>query len=203
MSDAESATTELKTQYGAQVAADLERNAKEQESVAAEVTALQERLRALQHDHAMLVNLQQTLGNEPGEAAGAVNPDVEESNSAGPSVPRQATADSPSTGQAKAVVGVGTKGRAAEAKQPTLVEVIRRHLAVQSEPRSSAEITTALTQAHPERDIKPKVVRTTVEGLVAKGHVHRTKQGSSVFYTASQPTESVDESAQGAAPVAS
>jgi hypothetical protein len=27
------------------------------------------------------------------------------------------------------------------------------------------------------------VVRTTIEGLVAKGQVQRTKQGSSVFYT--------------------
>jgi endonuclease/exonuclease/phosphatase family metal-dependent hydrolase len=203
MSDAELATTELKTQYGAQVAADLERNAKEQENVAAEVAALQERLRALQHDHAMLVNLQQTLGSEPVAAAGPAKPNVEEISSAGPSVPRQGTADTASTGPKKAVVGVGTKRRATtEAKQPTLVEVIRRHLALQSEPRSAAEITTALTQAHPERDIKPKVVRTTVEGLVAKGHVHRTKQGSSVFYTASQP-ESVDESAEETAPVAS
>ncbi|MFC4464651.1 hypothetical protein ACFPH6_08790 [Streptomyces xiangluensis] len=33
---------------------------------------------------------------------------------------------------------------------------------------------------------QPKVVRTTVEGLVAKGHAHRTKQGSSVYYTASE-----------------
>jgi hypothetical protein len=38
--------------------------------------------------------------------------------------------------------------------------------------------------------VKTTVVRTTLEGLVAKSHAHRTKQGSSVFYTtvaASEP----------------
>ncbi|MFJ8061047.1 hypothetical protein [Streptomyces sp. NPDC096142] len=49
--------------------------------------------------------------------------------------------------------------------RPTLVELIRRHLAEQNEPRSAAEISTALSQAHPERDIKTKVVRVTTEGL--------------------------------------
>ncbi|CAM5631285.1 Regulatory protein OS=Streptomyces alboniger OX=132473 GN=CP975_01000 PE=4 SV=1 [Streptomyces alboniger] len=73
---------------------------------------------------------------------------------------------------------------AAKTPQPTLVELIRRHLADQSEPRSAAEIATTLGQAHPDRAIKTTVVRTTLENLVAKNHAQRTKQGSSVFYTA-------------------
>ncbi|UIX35698.1 hypothetical protein [Streptomyces sp. GQFP] len=32
-------------------------------------------------------------------------------------------------------------------------------------------------------------MRTTLEGLVAKSHAHRTKQGSSVFYTAAAAPE--------------
>ncbi|MFF5846884.1 hypothetical protein ACIP4T_08975 [Streptomyces massasporeus] len=73
---------------------------------------------------------------------------------------------------------------AAKSGEPTLVELIRRHLAVQKEPRSAAEISTALGQAHPHRDIAAKVVRVTLEGLVAKSQAERSKQGRSVFYTA-------------------
>jgi hypothetical protein len=198
MSDIESATTELKTQYATQVAADLERNAKEQERIGAEVAALQEQLSGLQHDHALLVNLQQTLSSEsPAE----VGPDADESVAPAPSVPKQASAE-PTPAKQKKVTAPKPKKTAAKSPatktsptttKPTLVELIRNHLGQQSEPRSAAEITTALTEAHPDRDIKPKVVRTTVEGLVAKGHVHRTKQGSSVFYTASE-TDSADTS---------
>ncbi|MGP4043961.1 hypothetical protein [Streptomyces sp. 2A115] len=195
MSEVESATTELKTQYAAQVAADLERNAKEQERIGAEVTVLQEQLHALQRDHALLVNLQQTLSDKSPAEAG---PDSEEAVTPAPSVPQQASAEPTPARQEKAPA---TKAKKTTAKKtaaksggtktsttaatPTLVELIHSYLGQQPEPRSAAEISTGLTQAHPERDIKPKVVRTTVEGLVAKGRVLRTKQGSSVFYTTS------------------
>ncbi|MFC9091068.1 hypothetical protein [Streptomyces sp. NPDC057072] len=79
------------------------------------------------------------------------------------------------------------KAETAKAALPTLVELIRRHLSEQSEPRSAAEVSTALDQAHPERGIKTTVVRTTLENLVARTQAHRTKQGSSVYYTA--PTQ--------------
>ncbi|WP_033328372.1 BlaI/MecI/CopY family transcriptional regulator [Streptomyces yerevanensis] len=200
MSEVESATTELKTQYAAQVAADLERNAKEQERIGAEVTELQEQLRALQHDQALLVNLQRTLG---GESPTPVGPDTTGSAAAEPSVPRQASAETKPARQKKSAAPKSRKTAAkspetkasAPAAKPTLVELIRTYLGQQSEPRSAAEISTALAQARPDRDIKPKVVRTTVEGLVAKGHVHRTKQGASVFYTAA-PTKPADTPAE-------
>ncbi|MFD8392991.1 BlaI/MecI/CopY family transcriptional regulator [Streptomyces sp. NPDC059680] len=70
-----------------------------------------------------------------------------------------------------------------------MVELIRSHLTEQSEPRSAAEVASTLSQAHPERGIKTTVVRTTLEGLVAKNQAQRTKQGSSVFYTAPGSTE--------------
>ncbi|MFI2636572.1 hypothetical protein ACH5A2_40380 [Streptomyces collinus] len=76
---------------------------------------------------------------------------------------------------------------AAKSAQPTLVELIHRHLAEQKEPRSAAEISTALGQAHPDRDIAAKVVRVTLEGLVAKSQAERSKQGRSVFYAAPAP----------------
>ncbi|MGX1915493.1 BlaI/MecI/CopY family transcriptional regulator [Streptomyces phaeochromogenes] len=201
MSEVESATTELKTQYAAQVAADLERNTKEQERIGAEVAAFQEQLSALQHDQALLVNLQRTLGAESLEAGSSEEESV---TAAKPSLPQQASAETKSGRRKKATAAkpkkaaaktAEPKASAPAAKLPTLVELIHNHLGRQSEPRSSAEISTALAQAHPDRDIKPKVVRTTVEGLVAKGHVQRTKQGSSVFYTAAE-TPAADNSAE-------
>ncbi|MCX4593819.1 hypothetical protein OG585_06200 [Streptomyces sp. NBC_01340] len=203
MSEVNSHATELTSQYVAQVTGDLERNAKEQERVGAEIEALQEQLRALQHDHTVLVNMQEALGGP--------NPVVEADVAGAPSVPHQASAErKPSKGKkaaatdakktaskkpaAKPAVKAAVKAAAVKAPtaatKPTLVELIRGHLEQQSEPRSAAEITTALTQAHPDRSVKTTVVRTTLEGLVAKSHAHRTKQGSSVFYTtvaASEP----------------
>ncbi|GAA4811932.1 hypothetical protein [Streptomyces ziwulingensis] len=67
---------------------------------------------------------------------------------------------------------------------PTLGALIHSLLATQGEPRSAAEVATALGEAHPERPVKTTVVRNTLEGLVAKGQVQRSKQGTSVFYTA-------------------
>lgn len=181
--------TELTSQYSTQVAGDLERNTKEQERVGAEIEALQEQLGALQHDHSVLVSMQQALGG-----AGLARPDT----TAAPSAPEQASAE-PKSAKAKKAVAAGAKKTAskktaakassATATTPTLVELIRTHLEQQSEPRSAAEISSALGQAHPDRNIKTTVVRTTLEGLVAKSHAHRTKQGSSVFYTAAAAPE--------------
>ncbi|MFC7266056.1 hypothetical protein [Streptomyces lutosisoli] len=202
MPDTQAPTTELTSQYSAQVANDLERNAKEQERISAEIDALQEQLRALRHDHTVLTNMQKALGS----ADTATQPAAEET--AAPSVPRQKTDTEPGAGKrarAKKTPAVQDgkvakkpaskkptavpEATAAKASQPTLVELIRRHLTDQSEPRSAAEIATALGQAHPGRTIKATVVRTTVEGLVAKSHAQRTKQGSSVYYTATDTPE--------------
>ncbi|MFJ8503779.1 hypothetical protein [Streptomyces avermitilis] len=190
--------TELTSQYTAQVTGDLERNTKEQARIGTEIEALQEQLRALQHDHAVLVSVQQALGGTspaPAEpAAKAVT--------AKPSVPAQASARSKRNTPKKAAATSAKKTAAQKpttkassakapttAAKPTLVDLIRGHLAQQSEPRSAAEITSALAQTHSDRDIKVTVVRNTLEGLVAKSHVHRTKQGASVFYTAATSPE--------------
>ncbi|MFC7909200.1 hypothetical protein [Streptomyces nigra] len=83
---------------------------------------------------------------------------------------------------------------------PSLVELVRDHLAAHEEPRSAAEITSALAEQHPERGVKATVVRSTLEGLVARNQAHRSKQGRSVFYTVpdtaaepSAPTEAAPE----------
>ncbi|SDP62312.1 hypothetical protein SAMN04487981_12946 [Streptomyces sp. cf386] len=185
--------TELTSQYVAQVTNDLERNAKEQERISAEIASLQEQLAAVQHDHTVLVNVQQALGITKASA----QPAAEAESAAVPS-PRQ-KAGAARGGKQKARKSVAAPHKAAPKKpvaksadaaktaQPTLVELIRRHLLELKEPRSAAEISAALGQAHPERQIAAKVVRVTLEGLVAKSQAERTKQGRSVFYTAPAP----------------
>ncbi|MFF8392628.1 hypothetical protein [Streptomyces sp. NPDC016172] len=192
--------TELASQYIAQVTGDLEANLKEQERIGAEIASLQGQLAALQHDHSVLVSMQQALGiaQAPTESA------AESKNGMLPS-PRRKKAGSPGGGKQKArkstastaapVKKAARKPAASgtdsvKAAAPTLVELIRQHLTEQKEPRSAAEISTALGEAHPDREIAPKVVRVTLEGLVAKSQAERSKQGRSVFYTApaAEPT---------------
>lgn len=265
--------TELASQYSTRVTDDLERNVKEQERVSTEITVLQQQLAALQHDHALLVNMQQALGitsppaqsvtapKSPDEAAtvpaprdgaptGTAASRRSRSRKAASSAKRPTTpkppAGKPSAGKAatgKPAAGkaskpaatttakatVKTAGPAAKsdartsakttekpakpankntkapkaaktaakpaartaqaADRPTLVELVRHHLAGQSEPRSAAEVTTALGETHPERTVKTTVVRTTLEGLVARNQAQRSKQGTSVYYTAADAPE--------------
>jgi hypothetical protein len=68
MSETRTVTTELTSQYTAQVASDLERNVKEQERIDAEIGALQRQLTALQQDHALLMNMHKALGITPAPA---------------------------------------------------------------------------------------------------------------------------------------
>lgn len=180
MSETTAETTELTSQYSAQVASDLERNLKEQERLSGEIEALQAQLASLRHDHTVLVNIQQTLGIPTPATAHAA-----ESVASVPAARKKAAG----TGKQPAPAGKRTGKKAAKVPaissvSPTLVDLVREHLAGQSEPRSAAEIATALGQQHPERTIKTTVVRTTVEGLVAKSQAQRTKQGKSVFYSA-------------------
>ncbi|MFJ3899899.1 hypothetical protein [Streptomyces sp. NPDC090083] len=199
MSESTTVATGLTSQYIAQVAGDLESNVKEQERIGAEIAALQHQLAALQQDHSVLVNVQQALGvtHEPDGPSAAAE------KAAAPS--RQQKTEAAPTGKRRARKVPAVRNTTAEkqaahrptpktsttAARPTLVELIRRHLAEQNEPRSAAEISTALSQAHPERNIKTKVVRVTTEGLVAKSQAQRSKQGSSVFYTAPATPEPV------------
>ncbi|CAL9338427.1 hypothetical protein [Streptomyces sp. enrichment culture] len=204
MPETTTATTELASQYIAQVSGDLEANVKEQERISAEIASLQEQLASLQHDHGVLVSMQQALGiTQAAVASGA------ESTSATVPAPRRKKAGAAAGGQrktrkstagpakktarkpvakktttAKTAKTGSAKAGTAKAAEPTLVELIRRHLAEQKEPRSAAEISAALGQAHPERGVSAKVVRVTLEGLVAKSQAERSKQGRSVFYSA-------------------
>ncbi|WP_134655885.1 hypothetical protein [Streptomyces sp. H23] len=196
MSDT-STTTEVASQYAAQVAADLESNAKEQERIGAEVATLQERLTALQHDHNVLVNIQQALAGATSVSAAesTVVPSPSKEVAAEPAggkrtrTKKDAAAQTRKTAKKTAVkkspvTDAAPKTAATKSSAPTLVDLVRRHLTAQHEPRSAAEVSLAVNQAHPERATRTTVVRNTLEGLVAKQQAQRTKQGSSVYYTA-------------------
>ncbi|MEV6741762.1 hypothetical protein AB0N14_34635 [Streptomyces sp. NPDC051104] len=213
MSETTTATSELTSQYAAQVAGDLERNVKEQERVSAEIAALQEQLATLQHDHAVLVTMQNALGIPTGPVEpvaapeSATVPAPRKKSPAGSGTGRQPQAKKKAAAGQTRTTGRKTAGKKAADKkteatkaepakteatktgQPTLVELVRAHLSEQSEPRSAAEVADALGEAHPERGIKATVVRSTLEGLVAKKQAQRTKQGTAVFYTAPDAAE--------------
>jgi len=194
MSETNAVTTELTTQYGAQVAGDLERNLKEQDRVREEIEALQEQLAALQHDHTILVNVRQALGLPSAPAQPEPEPATVPAPRKRAPAPasrsgRQRRSDK-SAGKSAAPAGKQARKRSTAASSagpravPKLVDLVREHLNAQHEPRSAAEISTELEQQHPDREIKTKIVRLTLEGLVAKNQAQRTKQGTSVFYTA-------------------
>jgi hypothetical protein len=209
MSENSTAATDLTSQYTAQVTGDLERNVKEQDRITAEIAALQEQLTVLRRDHAILVNMQQALGlaSAPAEPAAAPEPTQAPGAETTPGAatvpaPRRKGGAKPGTEKPKrakkaaarttpgkqarkpsAAKAERPKAQAAKSEGPKLVELVRRHLSEQSEPRSAAEVTVALGAAHPERTIRTTVVRSTLEGLVARNQAQRTKQGSSVFYT--------------------
>ncbi|MER6033977.1 BlaI/MecI/CopY family transcriptional regulator [Streptomyces sp. NPDC001835] len=205
MSEGTASATALTSQYISQVAGDLERNVKEQERVSAELSALQEQLTALQHDHGVLLSMQQALGvpapgAAPSDAGGAAVPSPRK-RATGASAERRAAktaAVKPPEGRKRAKRGgaksVAGKSGAGKGTRPTLVDLLHRHLTEQHEPRSAAEVAKAVADAHPDRSISTNVVRTTLENLVARSLAQRNKQGSSVFYTASTSAESASES---------
>ncbi|AZQ39981.1 hypothetical protein EJ357_46730 [Streptomyces cyaneochromogenes] len=201
MSETTSGTTELTSQYSAQVAGDLESNLKEQERVNGEIEALQAQLAALQQDHTVLVNIQQALGVPAAPATPAVETvaAVPAPRTKTPRAAKQTKDKKPAaTARKRTSSKSPTKTATASSTSPTLVALVREHLAGQSEPRSAAEVATALGQQHPERTVKATVVRTTLEGLVAKNQAQRSKQGTSVFYTAdaAEPAAPAQESPQ-------
>ncbi len=191
----------LKSQYLAQVEADLEHNTKERERIAADAAALQEQLTILEQDHALLIGVQQTLvSTSPSPAR-----DTEQADAPAAAVPR-ARKPKAAPLASKSFAGKKTAPKAdtgsSSPSTPTLVELVLGDLTGHSEPRSAAEITTSLTQAHPDRKIQAPVVRSTLEALVAKGQSLRAKQGRSVYYSAAEATAAAGTSGKSAATVA-
>ncbi|CDR17983.1 hypothetical protein [Streptomyces iranensis] len=186
--------TSLKTQYTAQITADLERNAAEHERLSADIATMQGQLSALENNRALLLSMRQTLDTE---ATGDAPDDTGVSGLQNGSSPTRKSAPlsarkpkkKPDTTSGKRKEAESGRSRTKRAREgvPTLGDLLRDDLTQHGEPRSAAEITAALTQVLPDREIKATVVRSTLESLVAKGQAHRTKQQRSVYYSAAAP----------------
>jgi hypothetical protein len=201
--DTSADNTNLKSQYAAQITADLERNSAEHDRLSTEISALQRQLSVLENNRALLLTMRQTLGDEtagdvPGNAD--VSSSEDGSSAALPTArkPKQKT-NTPTGKREGAESGRSRRKQVRRPDAPTLRDLIRDDLIQHGEPRTAAEVVTDLTQALPDREIKATVVRSTLESLVAKGQVHRTKQQRSVFYSATVPDTAAGTSEPSAA----
>ncbi|MFD8339888.1 BlaI/MecI/CopY family transcriptional regulator [Streptomyces solisilvae] len=208
--DTSADNSNLKSQYAAQITTDLERNTADHERLGSEIAALQQQLLVLENNRALLLGMRQSLGDaatgdvlpEDSDVTGSENGSSATRKSASLPATRKPKkkADTTSGKRKKAESGRSQSKRVRNASVPTLGGLIRDDLTQHGEPRSAAEITAALAQALPDREIKATVVRSTLEALVAKGQAHRTKQKRAVFYSATAPETAADtgESAEAA-----
>ncbi|MGX1881519.1 hypothetical protein [Streptomyces sp. NPDC055287] len=178
----------LQSQYAQQVDADLERNTKEQERVRAEVEDLRAQLEELEKDYELLVSMRAALGTPPAKKAKSAKPATTTA-----AVPRARRAKAaPETSKRPKKTAQSNTGAKANKTTPPLRELVVAILTKHDEPRSAAEVTQELTEAHPDRTLSVTVVRNALEASVAKNQSERTKQQKSVYYRAvksGQPTQ--------------
>ncbi|GAA4086122.1 MULTISPECIES: hypothetical protein [Streptomyces] len=196
-------STPLQSQYAAQIQSDLDSNVAEREQIAGQISSLQEQLSVLENNHALLASMQQAIGPASaapakGSTKGSAKAAKKTAGGAAPRIPQARTAAKSAGRATKKQAKPAVKAKAS-GNTPTLRDLVANHLAQSGEPRSAAEITAGLTDAHPQRNIAGTVVRNTLENLVAKGQAQRTRQNRSVFYTAPDATSATTakESADG------
>ncbi|MFI2471346.1 hypothetical protein ACH475_34060 [Streptomyces globisporus] len=167
-------------EYAQRVTKDLSENRGEQERVRAEVARLQSELAALEESEVLLTKMQEVLGGAPKSLT------KKKAKSKVAAVPAaRFNSETPTVKGRKSGRKAGIQKKASPRKpgEPTWLDRTTVYLAAQSEPKSAAEVTSALADAHPERTVPAAVVRNALEQGVAQGRVERSKQGRSVFYT--------------------
>ncbi|MFJ8762823.1 hypothetical protein [Streptomyces cyaneofuscatus] len=173
-------TPSITADYAQRVTDDLSANRTEQERVRAELARLQEELVRLEESEQVLTKMQEVLGTTPKQTA------RKNKGSKAAAVPAARRSNGkPAAGKTGTATGRKTSKKAASPKkpgEPTWLELANAHLTAQNEPKSAAEVSSALTEAHPERAVQVAVVRNTLEQGVAQGLFERSKQGRSVFY---------------------
>ncbi|MFF3492917.1 hypothetical protein ACFYWS_16330 [Streptomyces sp. NPDC002795] len=199
---------ELKSRYADRIQDDIAHNESELKRVSEEITALQAQLGTLEENRTLLESMLKSLGSGTLPPLPAPAAEKAVGKTAG-KVPRQKARDTTATKPAQAKKTRETAGapaKAAKAAKPdkaaaatkpaapatektepqgsTLVELIVSQLGSETSPRSAAEITSTLQKTHPKREFSTKVVRNTLEALVAKARAERTRQQRSVFYVA-------------------
>jgi hypothetical protein len=183
VSDTAVRAEDVASEYVTRVEQDLAENAEEQERIGREIEAMRQRLDRLRRNQAVLMGVRSVLIRERGEENAQATSSVPAESSA--PTKETTTREQKASGRAEAR---GPRGGAKGAK-PTLVDLVCSHLSGQSEPRSAGEVTEDITRSHPDRQAKITVVRATLESLVAQGRVRRSRQGRSVFYSSTTPSE--------------
>ncbi|MFF8431738.1 hypothetical protein ACF07Y_42765 [Streptomyces sp. NPDC016566] len=213
----EPASTSIQDRYAEQFAADLEKNLAEQEE-------LQKRLERLGQEAALLRSMQGSLlaaeadSADTAQTSGAPVPAVPEEapvrqprqeETSGPAAPAKKTArarkavakttakyGAQKTAKKAAAPKTAAKKTTAKTGEPPLGTLLLLILEKASgEPRTAAEVTGALEQQFPERARDINNVRNTLERLVAQSLIERSKQGSTVYYTALQHPGAVAQDA--------
>jgi hypothetical protein len=181
-------TATLRSRYVEQAASDLKEVRRQQHELA-------ERIKVLQQEEALLVEILSLVERIPAQEA--------------PSLPEQAR-DEPTAGSAGSSAGASAPDREAAGRatgtaaspgstpadrakrspqQPLLGDLLRQLLSSHEEPRLARELRDELLERHPDRTPTPQVVRNTLEGLVAKGAVRRHRQQRSVMYSLVQSAQ--------------
>ncbi|MFE9859167.1 hypothetical protein [Streptomyces sp. NPDC005780] len=186
------AVPSITADYAQRVADDLSANRGEQERVRSELDRLQDELVRLEESEQVLTKMQDVLGGAPKQAA----KQGKSRRTAAVPAARRSNAKA-AAGKSGAAGGRKVPKKSASTKQPgeaTWLELTTAYLGGQAEPKSAAEVSASLTEAHPERAVQVTVVRNALEQGVAQGLLERSKQGRSVFYspaaTAPVPSDS-------------
>ncbi|WP_455356702.1 hypothetical protein [Streptomyces sp. SYSU K217416] len=199
----------IQDRYAENIAADLESNAKEQESIRSQMASWQSRLDRLEEERAWLAGmlgklaegstaleqLAESRNSAAGEAEAAAPKAVPQQRQAGKATSesggsRRNTAQTKPRGAAKTAKTARTtkpveKAQAGAKKdEPTLRELILEVLTQHYEPRMAREVAAEVKQTHPGRNPSDQVVRNGLNSLIAKGAVEREEKQNSVFYTA-------------------
>ncbi|MBL3670769.1 BlaI/MecI/CopY family transcriptional regulator [Streptomyces sp. M2CJ-2] len=117
---------------------------------------------------------------------------------------KKATAKKPEAKKSAAKQTPAAKKTAAKTGEPALGELLLSVLGQHAgQPRTAGEVTGDLEREYPERARDINTVRNTLERLVAKSRIERTKQKNTVLYTAvTESAPAADDAAAEASPAA-
>ncbi|WP_406151429.1 hypothetical protein [Streptomyces sp. NBC_01012] len=202
-------TSGISADYAQRITDDLAANRGEQDRARAELTRLQDELIQLEEGEQVLVKMQEVLGGagkpavrkgKAGKAAASV-PAARRAKGGNAakkgSAPKSQAKAEPQTSAGGTVKPKNGKTPAPrKTGEPTWRELITAYLADQREPKSAAEVATALSEANPQRATQVTVVRNTLEQGVAHGLLERSKQGRSVYYSPAPAAKAAKVSAE-------
>lgn len=180
-------TATLRSRYVEQAASDLKEIRRQQQE-------LTEKIRVLQQEEALLVDILSLAERTPSEEASPLPEQAQDEPTLAPA--RSSAAGTATRGTGGRAAGSGaSRSRAAgapagnKARQPLLGDLLMQLLGDHDQPRLAKELRDELMEKHPDRTPTPQVVRNTLESLVAKGRIRRHRQQRSVMYSLVQSAQ--------------